>query len=223
MNVLAIAYRGTGKDTLHRMMNGQRAWGWKIYGCPNWKDLPLAPQGLVGPSPWKRVAFADELKHEVYAELKGSEQTSLTLAELEVRKDARCFGSPPFSSFRDLCIARGQMRRAQDPDYWCRLALFDKRDEHLVTTDCRFLGEVKYSQAWFTTVTVRLFRSEVPIPPYHPDGLEQDSEHNLDAYPTDYLLVTDEAEFPKAVAQFPQYADYVPVCDASAAHQAYPV
>lgn len=72
-------------------------------------------------------------------------------------------------------------------------------------TDWRFLSEIGHIEKCYPGCfdTSRLFDAAIrPAPP------DVQSEHELDFYKTDYLLVPTIEQFPLAVKAFPQYADY---------------
>jgi hypothetical protein len=192
--VLLCGYRGTGKDTLFTEWE-QGRFPWKVYRNPS-SEQP----GLTIPLSPVRVAFADPLKQEV-AERYG--------VPINAPKEAKLWVSEitgDLVSARDLYIAWGAYRRSQDPDYWCKKGaeLVMKAPGTAVVTDWRFVNEGMYFDKRFPDlITVRLFRSAVPIPP---EDIE--SEHQLDGATTDYLLVTSQEDFSAAVEQFPQYRDY---------------
>lgn len=109
------------------------------------------------------------------------------------------------------------MRRAEDPEYWCKAA-FKSIDAatniNYVITDWRFHNEAKYTiDNYKQVLTIRIYRSDVPEP--SPDI---QCEHDLDNYCTDFLLVPgfaeqnhddDIKEFEKAIEKFPQYKGYI--------------
>jgi hypothetical protein len=192
--VLLCGYRGTGKDTLFTEWE-QGRFPWKVYRSRLSEQLgfpiPLAPV---------RVAFADPLKQEV------AEQYGVPIDAPKEEKLWRNEAGELVSA-RDLYIAWGAYRRSQDPNYWCKKGaeLVMKAPGTAVVTDWRFVNEGMYFDERFPDlITVRLFRSAVPIPP---EDIE--SEHQLDGATTDYLLVTSQEDFAAAVEQFPQYRDYI--------------
>lgn len=78
-------------------------------------------------------------------------------------------------------------------------------DECKMVTDFRMPYQLDYARTLCdNVVTVRLFRSEVPVPP-----ADEYTEHALDTLSTTLLLVKSEPEFAKACALWPQYGNYV--------------
>jgi len=73
-----------------------------------------------------------------------------------------------------------------------------------VVTDWRFANELHCTNDMFTNViTARVYRKDVPEPP-----INLESEHSLDNYVTDYLLLSSPDEFNDTVKKYPQYAEY---------------
>lgn len=75
-------------------------------------------------------------------------------------------------------------------------------------TDWRYPNELEYLKKYknHKITTIRLFRSDIPIP-----STETISEHQLDDMSTDFILVpktNSEEEFTKACELFPQYKKF---------------
>lgn len=197
--MLVCGYRRTGKDTLVKMFNEELPFNWIIYrNSDSEKYLDVKPV--------KRVGFADKLRQEVNQILNLTDNFDYeTFKETIVRK----FTSGEFTgddgkTYRDFLIEHGGFRRSQDVNYWVKQVLPMVTEESMIT-DWRFVNELLYLQSNLDLIkTIRLFRSEVPIP-----SMNIDSEHNLDNTTTDFLLVTNEEEFVKACEVFPQYKNFV--------------
>lgn len=201
---LICGYRRTGKDVLFNILSGMEAperFQWRIYKQNEHKDL-------VKRNNYIRSGFADKLKQEA------SEQYNIPLIIPDAEKDIKQFKhykTGQLVSARDIYIEWGSYRRSQNINYWCQAA-FDNitkdSDDICIVTDWRFKNEVQYVLDAFNNVTtVRLYRSDVQVP-----DINIASEHELDNYQTDLLLIRDnvEDEFQKAVTLFPQYKDYIP-------------
>ena len=183
---MVCGYRGTGKDTLCRMMNREEPFEWAVYSDVQ-KTFDIIPV--------KRVGFADNLKSEVNTIL-GNEWD-------DSQKDRPIGGDQASKTYRDVLIDHAAKRRDEDPEYWVKSACnWETLDENIMITDWRYPNELKYLLGLnFLIRTIRVFRTEVPIP-------EEDVEHHLNAFMTEYLLVpsTDhKEEFRQAVVFFPQY------------------
>lgn len=218
--VLVCGYRRTGKDTLYSILSKQirsvNLFKWRIYRLSSMKHE--FNSGI-----YVRMAFADALKCEA------SEEYGIPLIISDTEKDVKQFKhykSGKIVSARDIYIEWGTIKRNEDIDYWCKALINDfyalncssdefkeeysiSKDPRVtcVVTDWRFENEVKYVLTTFSDViTIRVYRSDVPIP-----DANIDSEHDLNKYPTDILLIQDgiEGEFEKAVELFPQYHDYI--------------
>lgn len=236
--VLVCGYRRTGKDTLYSILSENNLdrvntnktldlsnlFKWRIYREPSKLTTNIkesgSKRGSEGSSiadvnmssghiyvSYLRKAFADALKRET------SEVYEIPLVISDAEKDIKQFThykSKELVSARDIYIEWGRIRRSEDVDYWCKAAFTNiPEDENItcVVTDWRYRNEVKYVlDAFENVVTVRIYRSDVPEP-----DMNIDSEHDLDKYVTDILLIEDgkEGEFEKTIERFPQYKDYV--------------
>jgi len=142
-------------------------------------------------------------------------------------------------SFRDYCIAEGQKGRKEDKNKWVDLACKPNLENHCHGTDGRFFNELDRVEELYgsETTSLRIYRSDVPIPPrqvikvttdnyeevknyeyshcenalsrwcYIP--IEEDTEHACNEILTDFLLVKSQEEFQKALQVFPQYKEFV--------------
>jgi hypothetical protein len=154
----------------------------------------------------KLVAFADALRRAVYEELRVPPDF-----EYERDKDLLLFDGNK-KSVRDHLIQCGDLGRALDPAHWVKRAFADyfvkPPGMNLICSDYRFKAELgEAEKAGIVVHTLRLYRSEVPVPPA---GLP--SEHSLDDVATDFLLVSEtdaDAEKEKLCKIMPQYAGYV--------------
>lgn len=219
---LICGYRRTGKDSLFHILssnsrvnlNNSGALGgslvnlnnpgasWIVYKNPNIQhSLSTYPDSNIK---YIRTAFADALKQEV------SEQYNIPINISDSDKDNKQFThykTGELVSARDTYIEWGQIRRSQNLNYWCAAAFKPIPNEpniNCVVTDWRFPNELSYTKSHCNRViTARVYRSAVPEPP-----MSEISEHSLDSYATDFLLVID-GEFDLAVARFPQYSGYV--------------
>lgn len=176
---------------------------WKIYKRPDQDNLLNSTNSIT----YERTGFADSLK------LEASEEYNVPTFISDQDKDIKQFTHPKtleIVSARDIYIEWGVIRRSQDLDYWCKKALtpyISPRESPTicVVTDWRFPNESQYAIQTFDNVkTFRLYRSDIPEPPANIE-----SEHSLDTYSTDYLLLQ-ENEFEQAIKKFPQYTSYVP-------------
>lgn len=201
--ILICGYRRTGKDTVcASLLHSDGKYRWRIYKHPSsiHKYFDKSPN-----SSYFRTAFADALKIEASAEY------GIPITVNDADKDTKQFvhyKTNETVSARDIYIEWGAFRRTQNIDYWCKMALDENcaKGGNCVVTDWRFCNESRYANDNFDVTTVRVYRSEVPEP-----AIDIQSEHDLDDYCTDFLLISDgvEGEFEKAVQRFPQYKDYV--------------
>ncbi len=200
---LICGYRKTGKDGLYSILTGstlEERFQWRVYRNGSSSDLKSEQ--------YIRISFADRLKVEASSIYNIPEIIS------DEDKDIKQFihyKTGELVSARDIYIEHGTYRRNQDIDYWCKKACesIDNSSETLyLVTDWRFNNEVEYMSKFSQNLfTMRLYRSDVPEPDIHIA-----SEHNLDNYQTDLLLLPDNYpdEFQKAIKRFPQYTLYIP-------------
>lgn len=204
MIVEICGYRGTGKDYLFEQFNGNKEFNWKIYHNPKSpKPFPKDHQHCI------KVALAYELKKSVMVKIVfGVHKLSVDLDWLDLHKDQKIFDG---KSFRDFCIEEATAARKIDENIWCKLSPLSSYDpmtgETYFLTDFRHWNEHRYCVEIADEITsIRVFNSEIPIPPK-----EINSEHNLDYFLTDFLLLRKEEDFIRAVELFPQYKNYVPL------------
>lgn len=195
---IMVGYRKTGKDTLTDALINNPS---KIKQLYPLSLFPL-PECING----RRIALADAVKEEVL-----NSNTDLYIREVlqdESQKDAKIIQTGnTLSSPRDLWIEHAMNMRKQDPNYWLNIVLqkiTDDTDHDIIISDCRFPNEVDAltSLPNIEAVTIRIFRSVVPIPPVFP---KDDSEHALDDYVTDYLITDNIISLADALELFPQY------------------
>jgi hypothetical protein len=151
------------------------------------------------------VAFGTELKNRVYALLGLNEQF-----DYESNKDKKITSNG--MTLRDYMIAVGSAGRKFDISQWAKLTFIPHflpktsgtTPKNIICRDFRFIAEEGHATgAGINAETVRIFRSEVPIPAYNIE-----SEHDLDMYKTDYLFVRDCAEYDLACKLWPYYCHY---------------
>ena len=185
-----IAYTKTGKDTLVKTLNSRKNnfESWLVYSqSEDWPDK----------RDWIRLALADALKREVCMKHKISYE--------EDKKDIKnIILDGKIISFRDLCIKVG--KETGDKQKWSKMILeqIDPNKNYIIT-DLRFKHEIDclhdyWEKNHIEYKTVRLFNSNVQIPPSNII-----SEHELDEFKTDFLLVKKEEDIQK----FSQYHDFV--------------
>lgn len=183
---LITAWRTTGKDTLYKQLINisDIPWNWNL------------PKALFDTN-IKRYAFADELKKYVANKLGIDSNMNFDEIKNKIYEG---------KTFRDHLIDDSKEIKKLDENYWCK-KLFKKVEEDnfqgsIFITDWRFYHEYDYIKSLnkYEIITLRLYRSSVPIP-----SLELESEHNLDDYKTDYLLIDEESTLEDCLSKFPQY------------------
>lgn len=197
---LTTGYRRSGKDSFNESMVG-----WIIYRDPT-NTAVYTPTG-------EHFAFADELRKEVIDKIGREYQVVVPWDSVSTGlKDHIVVGG---RTLRDHLIELGQQRRREDVNYWVdRVLQAAKSYEQVKITDLRMGNEVNRCRSVAPVITYRVYRSDVPVPPYHPDPNE-DTEHQLDAFKTDYLVLSTinrdhREEFKRALELFPQYESYIP-------------
>lgn len=210
--ILLCGYRRTGKDTLYTILSNKfnnqdeiaitNKFKWKIYKHPN----KINEQFSDASKKYKRVAFADLLKNEV-SSIYGI-PSIIPDSEKDI-KQFKHFKTGDFVSARDIYVEWGLIRRSGDINYWSKavINLMEKENNYIIT-DWRYRNESDYilNAGVNNVLTVRMYRSDVPEP-----DITIESEHNLDNYQTDFLLLRDdiEGEYKKIVKKFPQYQGYI--------------
>lgn len=203
MLTLVCGYRRTGKDYLYNLLSKQHT----AQSCLRvYKNPLLHSYNITNYSRFVRISFADLLKREA-VNIYG-----LPTDIPDNEKDDKCYEhykTGEMVSARDVYMEWGQIRRDEDPDYWCKLALQsinDDRNTNYVVTDWRFSNELDYARSLFPSlITLRIYRSVVEEP-----SSDIISEHDLDNHKTDLLVTLDsDEEFINATKRFPQYSNYI--------------
>lgn len=189
MITLVCGYRRTGKDTLYSMVNEGVKFNWIVYSN---KFSEINMKKCV------KISFSDTLRNEVEKLYKISKPHDYD----NVKDLPICNGR----SYRDILIEHAALRLDQNKYYWVENAHdWNNNNINVMVCDFRYKHEYEYiEKSGNDIMTIRLFRSEVEIP-----GKDVTSEHGLDDFLTDYLFVTSEEEFEKAVEIFPQYKNFV--------------
>ena len=196
--ILLCGYKRTGKDRLFTILSSTNTgFKWHIYKHSS--NMSIFPSKDTS---YRRTAFADALKQEVYEEYDISPDVPDT--EKEIKQFIHHKTGTLISS-RDANIEWASIRRHQDPDNWCKKAFLFFNREIWIVSDWSFPNEEIYVKTTFSNVlTIRLYRSDVPEP-----DINIESEHALDQHLTDFLLIPEYEEFNIAIQRFPQYIDYV--------------
>lgn len=210
--MFVAGYRRTGKTTFGEdLSNGTFTHEWDVYAPEEKRDsVAYHRQAFLSFQGTKRFAFADELRRTVAWGL------GLPINyDFEAKKDTDLVAG---KLVRQHLIDLGAAGRAVDPAYWAKVAmapLYDTTITPAICTDWRFVSEhlLAVKDGNVHPVTVRLYRSDVPVP-----ARSIESEHDLDAVATDYLLVPPHVgEFHAAARMWPQYRGYQRVAHLSAA------
>lgn len=188
---LVSGYLRTGKDSLYLDFKGSRKFRWLIYRRPK-----ITKQFIIDDTV-QRVAFADSLKRETkrqYPQLNLYNDSSKDTPIQDLQ------GLTP----RDLYIKIAKEKRDIDPDYWVKESHKNFPRGSVMVTDHRYPNEYEYLHRLYPDITtIRVFRKEVPIPPF-----TMTSEHQLDNFYTDFVLVSSEEDFVELTNILPQYSTY---------------
>lgn len=181
--MLVCGFRGTGKDTFFDKLKGKNDFKFYIYKKFNLERFTKTEQVL------SRIGIADNLKKIVNKKYN---------IEFDCNKDKLITKD---KTVRDLYIEYAERCLKIDKYYWVKLIKFDK---HCCVTDFRYMNEFEYLSLKFEFKTLRVYRSDVE----EPCG-DVKSEHDLDLFVTDYLVVGSEDEFVKCCLRFRQYNNFV--------------
>ncbi len=216
-------YKGTGKDTLCKQLNCSAEvpeFNWTILRKPGTNHTLFKFQNA------QRLSFADKLKYDCHLlygfganwdNRKNEELTGLTndhgiqLSDEMLHRIRSITGT---TLVRDVWIYHATMMRMCNPDHWTIEAMetlqFLNPFLPVAVTDFRFPNEVDcWQRRQGAVVTCRVFRSEVPIAP-----AEVLSEHSLDNYETDLVLIPRDNFYRELIAlleRFPFYENYTTI------------
>lgn len=216
--VFLHGYQRTGKDEFADFLSGKPS-QWEHFHALYKSDdrKHLLKYSVLGreEQDWLRLAFAGavretaELEHaEFLAYMRQKHGTEYDLLKSIVYDgpDERYRNR----TLRDLLIEIGMRGRAIDPDFWVKDALgktMAAPDRPVVITDFRFPNEIQcFEGINRTVVSIRLFRSSVPVPA---DTMQ--AEHDLNDYEPDFIIVPLENAFQEQCAlveRFPWAANY---------------
>lgn len=198
---MICGYKGSGKDTLYQDVNEHRVHvRWNIYYSPHNNNT----RRDVFQETYKRVSFADRLKlHTIH---------KYNLDD-DIQKDT--YIDRLGCTFRQLVITEGRSSTRANPYIWTERALYEYNNTSnipIFITDWRFDHEYHYlMNTWIPAyrsharvATARVVRLNVPIP--EPNDK---SEHFLDHWSTDYLIISKKDDLHDVVKFFPQYCDYI--------------
>lgn len=211
--MLIAGYRRTGKDTFGLgLSKGSFEHKWMVFSeNPNgfFIDNELVQHKKIF-SLFKdavRVAFADELRRILLVDLSLGNNYNF-----EVNKDTAIVKG---KLIRQHLIDVGTLGRMMDAECWSKKTLvphfyignISSPRKPVICTDWRFINEnISATQANVSTITLRLYRSTIPIP-----ALGIESEHNLDSCKTMYLITPDYHHFNEAIKMWSFYSNYYPV------------
>ncbi len=193
--LMNCGYKRTGKDTLKDILDGNNVNKYKffVYGTHEKNMVDIRKQ-------YTKLSFAEPLKSEVHRIF------NIPFEINDVNKDIKMFKLPneQIVSARDLYQIWGEHKKTHDMNHWAKLLKNKIKDENYYISDWRFINEYVFMKNIDADIiTTRIFRNSVKIPKY-----ENKSEHELDNFTTDFLIVSDELDFQAAIRVFPQYSNY---------------
>lgn len=210
--LLVCGYKRTGKDTLFDILNNKNTTDkWLVYSkdhsnfCfPNIKKHTIALEikryahDYLGIEDKNYDDIKDSVAVSNIPKVKDRKLHFITQEEID-----SYLPKNPNSVLRDWYIAFGSCYiQNRSKYYWCEQVKFEG-DNQVGISDFRYAFEYFYFSQKYDVLTVRLYRSNVPEP-----AANIITEHDLDNFETDYLLVPDQDDFNLAVEKFPQYQDY---------------
>ena len=197
MLTLVAGASKSGKTTLPFLYNSKKPWNYAVYSANINKNLIV--------SRTHELKIAKSVRKELDIETNYNEK------EYEKIKDEQICN--PYT-YRDLLENHSYYQRRRNPFYFIekcyRKNLCGNETMNIMITDFRFPEEFKFLKGkGFDPVTVRIFRNvkEISTKKFP----EYDSEHGLDDFLTDFLLLpinSCESDFKKAVSKYPQYSHF---------------
>lgn len=219
-------YKGTGKDTLLKQLNKVDTEGNVPCTVPfNWTILrrPDSTANLLTFEYCQRIALADALKKDCGIQYgigpDWDDRKNVSLVGLVTDNGTEL--SPELlwniqvmvgeTTVRALWIYHGNTMRMYNSNHWVNEAIQTATDlgnlRTKAITDFRFENEVQHwNKKYGPTVTCRVFRKDVPIPPS-----DYPSEHALDKLETDLVLIPQDnflEELRELISVFPFYEQY---------------
>ena len=200
-DLLLCGYKCSGKDSVYEdIIHESFHDNWKVYSVKgNTDDIQFANN-----TKYRRVAFADKLKRSVLSKY----NLDPSISKEYIIPSLEC-------TYRELLIKESNEAVKTDPYVWAKSALAPYMSStHTVPiciTDWRYPHEYTYLSIHFMPsrpdvqlLTARVVRPVVVIP--DPSDM---SEHSLDYFQTDIVIVPKELEdFSTVTDMFPQYKYY---------------
>lgn len=206
--IFVTGYKRVGKDTFYDFLSGKidsgKQYSYNVYCNPEQKSSVNILRKYMN-NEISRFAFADELKREVLQRF----DVSVTDSNKDQEISNNFLRSEKLKTNRDLLKFWGSFRKNSNANYWSQCVLDkirSKNPSYPLITDWRYLDEYLYFREMnpqTQIVTIRLFRADNPIPPK-----ADISEHDLDDFETDVLLVPSEKDFDIATEIFPFMRNY---------------
>ncbi len=189
---LVCGYKWHGKDHLAR--NGTSSY--VILSKKKNESLPLDFEKTL------HLKFAQHLKQYVLPFIGYT-----TPENYEAEKDLQSV-LPVKGSIRDYLIGIAKASRDLDPDFFVKMLAesLNATSQDVIITDWRYPNEYEFLRQKDEVLTIRVHRAEIPVP-----ESEVISEHSLDFFETDFLLVpveNMELHLEAARQLLPQYFDY---------------
>jgi hypothetical protein len=184
---LFCGYRGWGKNTAaNHLQKIDSSFKYDVYARDPAHTLRLKTSDPI------ELSFARVLKEEVgallnltWTQVDAQKERPLTPEEIALVEGILNPG--PFAGVRDLLIASAAKHRADDPEFYVRHLIqnyCEDASKEYIITDWRYQNEIEFIQSLGRPVTtIRVLRSGVEVPP-----VSVASEHDLDMFPTDFIL-----------------------------------
>jgi hypothetical protein len=188
--LMVCGYRRTGKDTFAKCLQAGvfEPYVWCVNSAS--VDVHNATENIRSYVGAEIISFASALRACVFEALHIPPDY-----DYEKNKDVPVaeYGG---KTLRDFLIRVASLGRAIDPAHWMKSALlphFSKpgsQPKKLICSDFRYVNEhADACRNGIFVTTVRLFRSEIPVPPDIP------SEHELDNFCVRYVLTRNLSEY----------------------------
>ena len=206
MLTLVTGLSNSGKTTLPKLFNKKLPWNYAVY----------SKEQILLTTPVHEIKISKAVRKEVIGRINKNLEKDLNDDKYyEKSKDKIVLSSQiGESTYRELLETAVREKRKTDLFYYIRhcydSSINGNNTSNLMITDFRYPEEEKFlSDLGFHITTIRIFRQVPTLEEKY--GKRFDSEHGLDNFLTDFLLVplnNYEENFREATSVYKQYKKY---------------